>query len=240
MPDLRKHRGPHPEDGDLFAPAVAARLRQATADLCWLMGKGYATPSALKLVGDRYGLVARQRIAVGRAACSPADAAARQSRAVDDGAVHGQELWLDAYNVLTTIEAAMAGGVILAACDGAYRDMASMHGNFRRVAETAPSLEFLGRVIGELGPSRAVWCLDAPVSNSGRLKKQMEQLAAARGWIWQVQLVPDPDPLLAASAAIVATADSVILDRCGRWFNLARRTITRRLPTARVLDLAGP
>ena len=38
--------------------------------------------------------------------------------------------------MLTTIEAALAGGVILAARDGAYRDMASMHGSYRKVAET--------------------------------------------------------------------------------------------------------
>ena len=45
---------------------------------------------------------------------------------------------------MTTIEAALSGGVILAARDGAYRDMASMHGTYRKVAETLPALELLG------------------------------------------------------------------------------------------------
>ena len=63
MPDRRKHRGPHPEDARLFAPEVWPLLREATADLCWLLSRGYADKSALRLVGDRYELVARQRAA---------------------------------------------------------------------------------------------------------------------------------------------------------------------------------
>src|SRR5688500_10446127 len=53
MPDHRSHRGPHPEDAGLFAPAVHPTLRSAVADLSWLLTRGYADPSALKLVGDR-------------------------------------------------------------------------------------------------------------------------------------------------------------------------------------------
>ncbi len=69
MPDQRQHRGPHPEDTQLFAPEYWPRLREATRDLSWLLSRGYASPSALKLVGDRYSLNVRQRIAVARCAC---------------------------------------------------------------------------------------------------------------------------------------------------------------------------
>ena len=84
--------------------------------------------------------------------------------------------------MLTTVEAALAGGVLLAARDGTYRDMASMHGSYRKVAETGPALELIGRTASELGVSECLWYLDRPVSNSGRLKTLMEELAAARGW----------------------------------------------------------
>ena len=78
MPDQRKHRGPHPEDARLFAAALAPTLRQATADLGWLLSRGYPRESSLKLVGDRYALVSRQRIAVARCAASDQDAARRR------------------------------------------------------------------------------------------------------------------------------------------------------------------
>ncbi len=235
MPDTRSHRGPHPEDARLFAPEARPTLREASGDLAWLLSRGYVNPSALKLVGDRYRLTARQRIAVERATCSDAARARREAHRVDPDQLRDRPIWLDGYNVLTTIEAALAGGVILTGRDGTYRDMASMHGSYRKVAETSPALELLGRVLTELGPSEARWYLDRPVSNSGRLKAIIEELADARGWAWSVELVADPDPLLAEADPVVATSDSVILDRCRAWCNLARRTIALHLPEADVV-----
>ncbi len=58
---------------------------------------------------------------------------------------------LDGYNVLTTVEAALAGGVLLEGRDGCYRDMASMAGRFHWVEETAPAVESIGRVLSEAG-----------------------------------------------------------------------------------------
>jgi len=237
LPDTRTHRGPHPDDARLFAAEARPTLRRAAADLAWLLSRGYVNPSALKLVGDRHRLTARQRTAVERSTCADADRARREAHRVDARQVHGRPLRLDGYNVLTTIEAALAGGVILAGRDGTYRDMASMHGSYRKVAETRPALDLLGRVLDVLAPSEALWYLDRPVSNSGRLKKIIEGLAADRGWPWSVELVPDPDALLAETPEIVATADSVILDRCRAWCNLARETITRHVPEAEVVDL---
>jgi len=243
LPDRRSHRGPHPEDARLFAPENHARLRQATADLCWLLSRGYAGQSALKLVGDRHGLVARQRIAVGRAACSRQEAARRASHRIDPEQLRGRVLWLDGYNVLTTVEAALARGVILGCCDDTFRDMASMHGSYRKVAETVPALETIGRVLEGLGPAECLWLLDRPVSNSGRLAEVIRGVADERGWPWRVELVADPDPLLCDPACtpeqiVVATADSVILDRCPAWLNLARLIVSGCLAEQTVVDLA--
>jgi hypothetical protein len=237
VPDSRSHRGPHPEDDQLFGPAVRPQLVEAAADLSWLLSRGYATPSALKLVGDRYTLAARQRVAVARCACSDAQRARRSAHQVDGRQVRGSRLWLDGYNVLTTIEAALGGGVILEARDGVYRDMASMHGSYRKVAETRPALELLGRRLGELGVAECRWYLDRPVSNSGRLKQIMEETAAASGWRWEIELVNNPDPILSQASEVVVTADSVILDRCQWWLNLARDTIAAYLPGVEVVRL---
>ena len=248
MPDRRTHRGPHPEDARLFSAAMQPVLREAATDFGWLLDRGYAHDSALKLVGDRHNLVARQRTAVSRCGCCEADAARRRKHEVGREQLRGATLWIDGYNVLTSIEAALAGGVILAARDGAYRDMASMHGSYRKVSETLPALELLGRTLAANEVSGCRWLLDRPVSNSGRLKRIIEELAAARGWPWEVELVPNPDALLADPATatiesspqrvVVATADSAILDRCPAWFNLARETIDRGIPSAMVMDLA--
>ena len=115
-----------------------------------------------------------------------------------------------------------------------------MHGTFRKVTETAPAIDRVGRVLDELKVSDCIWYLDRPVSNSGRLKELLLQTASENQRDWQVELVNDPDAVLAASVSIIATADSVILDQCARWFNLARVVTLSFLPDAWIVDLSEP
>jgi hypothetical protein len=239
MPDKRTHRGAHPQDAEIFAPSWHATLRQAVADLSWLLSRAYATPSAVKIVGDRYGLSARQRTAVTRCACGDEARSARLGKQVALAAARGREVLIDGYNVLTTIEVALGGGWILAARDTAFRDMASIHGSYRKVEETRPAIELLGRTLADAGVARVVLYLDQPVSNSGRLKGIINEIAAARSWPWEVRIVanPDRDLIAAEGDAIIASADSVVMDGCARWVNLAREVVTPHVPDAKVVDL---
>jgi hypothetical protein len=239
VPDTRTHRGPHPEDARLFAPAAWPALRQAAGDLGWLLSRGYSGPSALKLVGDHQQLAERQRAAVGRCVCPEASRAGRESRRVGPEQLAARELWIDGYNVLTTVEVALGGGVLLAASDRTYRDLASMHGTYRKVTETLPALELLGQAYANLGSAAWTWLLDRPVGNSGRLKAIMLQLARDRGWDWRIELVQNPDAILSGADEVIATADSVILDRCRRWFNLAREVVDGAIPSANIVRIAA-
>lgn len=239
MPDRRRHRGPHPGDAERFAAARLPDLRAAGDHLAWLLGRGYASGAALQLVGDRFALDARQRQAVRRATCSPAQRRARRARLLPPRALAGGCLWIDGFNVLTTVEAALAGALVLRCRDGCYRDLASMHGTWRRVAETGRAAELVGRRLHGLRVREAVWLLDRPVANSGRLAVQLRELAAARGLPWRVETVPDPDHLLRDAAVPVATADSAVLDAAASWVNLARLVVAGAVRTAWVLALDG-
>lgn len=110
MPDTRSHRGPHPEDAVLFAHEKWPALQGASADLCWLLDRGYAMRSALTLVGDRYALAQRQRLAVARSTCAASDRDRRLAHQAPVAALRDAELWIDGYNLLITVEAALAGG----------------------------------------------------------------------------------------------------------------------------------
>ncbi len=238
LPDHRKHRGPHPEDRQLFDVERVASLRAATRDLSWLLTQGYASTSALKLVGDRHRLNVRQRLAVARCACGDPEVTRRQRHEVQLSDLGNQELWIDGYNVLTSLEAALSGAVILAARDGCYRDMASMHGNYRKVAETIPVIHLVGELATQWHVAACHWLLDQPVSNSGRLKTMLLEVSQEQGWDWRVGLVPDPDAVLKRTGHIVASSDSQILDHVQRWFNLARVAIDVRVGEAWVVDLS--
>lgn len=191
------------------------------------------------MVGDRYNLTDRQRTAVMRCACSDQAWAQRKARRLKAKQVAGSELHLDGYNVLTTVEAALGGGVLLLGRDGCLRDMASMHGSYRKVQETRPALALIGRVGQSLKVRQIIWYLDRPVSNSGRLKTILLEVADEHGWCWEVHLVPNPDAVLIGSLQPIASADSAVLDACGGWLNLARLVVKRCVSDAKVTTLRG-
>jgi hypothetical protein len=237
VPDRRRHRGAHPRDPDLFGAPQLPALRAAVAELSWLLSRGYAEVAAVALVGDRHALAARQRLAVRRAACSDDALAARARRRVDPSALGGRALAVDGFNCIIIVESALSGGLLVRGRDGCVRDLASVHGSYRTVDETRAAVAALGGAIGDAAGD-VKWYLDRPVSNSGRLAALLRATAAAAGRPWQVTLLDAPDPALAASPAIVATADSWILDRCGPWIDLPAAAIGAAAADAWLIDLA--
>jgi hypothetical protein len=227
MVDSRRHRGPHPADEELFGEDALPRLRSAVEDLSWLRNRDYAEASALKLVGDRYRLRTRQRVAVGRCACSDTAKTLRASKLYEPGAVMGRPLLIDGLNVITTIEVALSGGVLLLGRDGCLRDMASFHGSYRMVLESERAVAILVDVVEVMSPSETTVYIDRPVSNSGRLAELVRRTAAARSCRLEATTADRVDERLKASTAVVASADSAILDRCGPWLNLARIAVER-------------
>jgi len=153
----------------------------------------------------------------------------------------------------------MSYGLIFKGRDGCFRDLASIHGTYRKVEETIPALQLIAAFLAETRIAEALWLLDSPVSNSGRLKTLIAQLARENKWPWEIRLTISPDaelssPLTVPSSqfpanrqlptdnrqltAIVVSTDSVILDACQKWTNLAAEIITRKQPSATIIDLA--
>ncbi len=225
-------------DAKLFAADKIPGLRRAVADYSLLLTKGYAVKSALKLVGDRFALTERQRLAVMRCSCSDKQLAGRKNRQLQIGDIAGQAITIDGYNLLITIEAAMSGGLIFIGRDGCCRDMASIHGTYRKVTETIPAVELIGGFLRQIGISQALWLLDSPVSNSGRLKTLIGELARKNIWNWQIELVISPDARLIKSETIAVSSDAGVLDGCTKWSNLAEELIKSKINSAKIIDLS--
>ena len=238
MPDKRSHRGPHPQDAKLFTDNTIENLRAALADFSMLLTKDYADKSALKLVGDKFSLTQRQRLVIMRSACSDQQLNLRKQRQVEVTDLVDKPLAIDGYNVLITVEAAMSDAVVFRGRDGCCRDLASIHGTYRRVTETIPAIELIGDFLKDKSISESLWLLDSPVSNSGRLKKIIGELAQKKGWKLNVELLPSPDAELIKTDNIVVSSDSVVLDGCKKWVNLAGAIIQEELPDTWLLDLS--
>ncbi len=233
----QRHRGAHQEDGEQFAVDQIPRIRLALQDYCWLLSRGYTVVAALKLVGDRFELRQRQRLLLQRSACTTDQATRRKASRLTRGEVAAQKLWIDGFNLLINIESAMSGGHLFVGQDGCVRDMASVHGTYRQVSETAIAIQRIGLTLQSLGVDEVTWLLDQPVSNSGRLLVLLFEVAATQGWTWNVELHQSPDEVLKGAAGVIVTTDSVILDRAAKWCPLNEWVIAEHVPEVRLVDL---
>jgi hypothetical protein len=237
MPQRQQHRGKHAKDDRLFAEKWVGPLRRATIELSYLLSQGYAHDAALKLVGDHHQLEKRQRRAVLRAACSDESLQWRTAHRVRVAELVSQTLAVDGFNLLITVESILSHGVLLRGRDGCIRDMASVHGSYRKVEETVPAIRLIGQTFHDLSVSRVRWFLDAPVSNSGRLATILREQAAENDWDFDVEVIGSVDQTLADSDDIVISSDAWILDRATRWANVTDAILDPVDKDVNIIDL---
>lgn len=237
MPDIRKHRGAHPEDRKLFSDDQLPALRTAVDDLSWMLTRGYSMKGAVKLVGDRHSLTDRQRLAVTRAACSDLSKERRTRTQVEITELQAADVIIDGFNLIITIEAALSKGVLFLCRDGCIRDLSSVHGSYRSVNETSSAIQLIGESLAKLKPASVSWLLDRPVSNSGRLAKLIRDCAGQKGWRWTVETSFNPDREIVSSRRLVISSDGPLLDQVEQWANFNRHLIEKGLDAPWLIDL---
>lgn len=229
MPNKQKHRGLHSLDLQLFSEKWVETMREAVKDVVYLLNRGFAENSVLKIVGDRYRLQKRQRQALMRAVCTDEILLTSQQKQIDWNQLSGKSVVIDAYNLLITTESALSDGIILHCKDGCYRDIASVHGTYRKVAETLPAIRLIGQALQSLGVTKAHWFLDSPISNSGRLKQLLLEEATQNQWNWEAELVHSPDKTLVERSEIVISSDSWVVTQATAWTNFQGYLITEHI-----------
>src|ERR1700741_2832865 len=98
MPDIRKHRGAHPDDRKLFSDDQLPGLRTAVSELSWLLTRDYSMKGAVKLVCDRHALTDRQNLPLSRAACSDQSKARRANSQIEINQLEAVDLIIDGFN----------------------------------------------------------------------------------------------------------------------------------------------
>lgn len=228
-------RGYVPKDTIEFGPKTIKKLSTAAQELVFLMNRGYDTKSASTFVGNHHLLSERQRMALARIVSTTS---AVQSRKQKELLQAPNCLVLDGFNTIITLEVALFGSLLLEGMDGTIRDLAGLRGSYRIVDKTIHAVELLIARFEELGVKKALFYLDQQVSNSGRLRALLLEQAQNRAVKVQVELHPSVDGLLSRMERVV-TADAIILDKCGSWYNLNRTLIKSAAPEAWILRLDG-
>jgi len=229
----------HPEDPVLFGtPEAQAALKGALEDMYYLLGRDYPGKASLALTGNRYNLVKRQQQALQGMACSHQQQAVRKGKTVLSAGIEKQTVYIDGFNILILLETLLSGGFVFKGLDGCYRDISSIHGTYKTVQQTESVLILVGETLRRLGPEKVVWVLDAPISNSGKLKAFCYEVAEQHGFSWEVVLDNSPDKYLVQDNRLVCSSDAWVLDECKAWFNLAGYIIENMKEAGRcVVDL---
>ncbi len=237
MPE--RHRGAHPHDDRSFGEEQLDRLKTAAAELSWLLSRGYAMGASNELVGDHHQLTSRQRLAIARVVCTDEQIVQRQAKRLPVSALKGKTLLIDGFNLLITVETALGGGVIFSCADGCCRDLSSVYGSYRIVAETRTAIEQIGRTLEQVSPEKVLWLFDRPVSNSARVAKMVRDIAAEHHWPFDAEITDGTDALLSRSSHVVITCDSAILEQNVSWSNLACEVIMQQIPEVWIVDLTA-
>lgn len=229
-------RGYYKDDEKWFLEDNIKILKKAQEELYWLLNRGYNSEPTTNFIGGRYQLSARQRDALKRTTSTKEECENRISKMLDIHKVRGSEVLIDGFNLIITLEVALSKSTLIKANDETIRDLAGLRGTYKLIDKTYDALNIIGAVFNELGIKKALFYLDAPVSNSGRLKQTIISLAEEWNTEIEVELVPDADKLLWNKENVITT-DSIILDKCISWINLSRYIIEKRIKDSNVIEL---
>jgi hypothetical protein len=227
-------RGFMPTDERDFSDKSLPVLRRAAEEVLFLQNRGYMMTNATRFVGDHYQLSERQRLALSRTISPLASIVERKSRQVTD--ISGETIYIDGFNVIIGLEIACSQSMLFKCMDGTVRDLAGLHGTYRLIPQTDEGIKMLIKALGELKVSKAVIFLDKPVSNSGRLKQRIYELAEEISFELEVLTENAVDSIL-KTKTIIASADAIILDECSKWFNLNRYIVDTYIGSYPYVDI---
>lgn len=206
-----------------FEHSSIQKLIKAGNDLYYLLNQGYNIKSASVFVGNHYLLSERQRLALARAISSKEDIKIRKAKEVTNSIIQ-RTVNIDGFNTIITLEVALSESVLLKCMDGTIRDLAGLRGSYRVIDKTQLAILKIGEMLEQSKAGEAVFYLDAPVSNSGRLKEQIFELLSQFSFEIQVEIINNVDSILEKLENVI-TSDAIILDKCKSWINLNKMII---------------
>lgn len=108
--------------------------------------------------------------------------------------------------------------------DDTYRDLAGLRGTYKVIDKTNMAIKLIGDFLSKEEESKVTFYLDAPVSNSGRLKERIITILNEYDFDLEVLNINNVDSILSEMENVV-TNDAIILDKCISWVNLNKKII---------------
>lgn len=224
---MNAKRGFVPEDERNFSPSALETLRTASHYVGYLINAGYDLKQATAFVGNHFLLSERQRLAIMRSLATDEQLAIRRHKELPIAKVSGNEVNIDGFNIIITLEVLLCDSILFSCMDGTIRDLAALRGTYRIIPETHDAIQLLFDILEDTEIRRACILLDEPVSNSGRLKSLIADIGETYPFDLDIQIMKDVDRALYDREHVITT-DSVILDHCKSWLNLTVQCLQRQ------------
>ena len=226
-------RGFVPTDAKDFSDENIKIMHIAQADIFYLVNHDYPIKNAVTFVGNRYQLSERQRTALQRAVSSEKAIAQRHKKLVNSG----DTVNIDGLNRIITLETALSGTTLLKCMDGTVRDLAGLRGTYKLIDKTDTAIKLIADKLSDKGIKKAVFYIDKPVSNTGRLKQRIFELTSEYPFDTAVELVENADTVLFEKDCVISS-DAIILDKCISWINLGAE-IVENIESAQPYDFSA-
>ncbi|MBC8755434.1 DUF434 domain-containing protein [Kordia sp. YSTF-M3] len=232
-----KNRGKEGSDDRLFGnKKMQKKMREAIKDVSYLLSRGFSEKSSLQLVGNRYKLNTRQQQAVQGMSEASEKLIKREENCLKPEQLANREVMLDGFNVLILLESALSKAYLFKGLDGCYRDVSSVHGTYKKVQQTQEAINLIADFLQKNKVKKATWIFDKPISNSGRLKTMLREIAEANNYKWKIILDNNPDKLIAESGNIAISSDAWILDNATTWCNMVRHIVDENILQKNVVE----
>lgn len=169
-------RGYVPDDARNFSPAGMETMSTASRHIDFLINEGYDLKQAITFVGNHFLLSERQRLAIMRSLATKEQLINRESKRRESSSLSGEDVWIDGFNTIITLEVLLSDSILLEGMDGTIRDLAALRGTYRVIPVTEEAIRLLFNMLQGMKIRSALILLDEPVSNSGRLRKLIYEL----------------------------------------------------------------
>lgn len=216
-------RGYVQTDEKEFGDKDNRKLYKAGEDLLYLLNRGYKIKGSSTFIGNHYLLSERQRLALVRGISKSEDVIKRRNKEINSSLL-GKTIHIDGFNTIITLEVALSNSIIIKSMDGTIRDLAGLRGTYSVIDKTEIAINLIGKWISEHKVHKAIFYLDRPVSNSGRLKMKILELLNKSQFEVVVENIDNVDSVLETKENVV-TSDAIILDKCNSWINMNRYII---------------
>lgn len=221
-------RGYVPEDARQFSPLEIEKMKEAAVETLFLLDRGYDVKQVTTFVGNHYMFSERQRLALARSISPSSQIALRKEKEIpaNPDSCKNRTVHIDGFNTIITLEVALSGSPVLCCMDGTIRDLAGLRGTYRIIDKTEAAVRLILEALDQLEIAEAHFYFDAPVSNSGRLKSLVTDLAENYQVKVISEVINDVDRVLEQKENVI-TSDAIILNKCSSWINLNANIIEK-------------